>query len=337
MPEKRPRRIVLPGGNGHVGKLIAAYFHGKGDDVVVLSRTAIANPWRMVRWDGLTPGRWARELENADVVINLAGRSVDCRYTTGNRKEILDSRVNSTRVIGQVIGSLAHPPRIWMNMSTATIYRHALDRPMDELTGEIGGGEPDVPATWRFSYEVATRWEQELLTANAPRTRRIALRSAMVMNTDRGGIFDTLLRLVRCGLGGAAASGQQFISWIHGLDFLRAIEFLIERGELNGAINIASPHPLPNREFMAELRAAWGMPIGLPASRWMLELGAFLLRTESELILKSRRVIPGRLSAAGFSFLFPQWRAAVQQLVALRREGLPGDSTARSGAQARSA
>jgi uncharacterized protein (TIGR01777 family) len=293
----------------------------------------------MVRWDGLTRGSWARELENADVVINLAGRSVDCRYTPANRKENQDSRVNSTRVIGEVIRNLAQPPRIWMNMSTATIYRHALDRPMDESTGEIGGGEPDVPATWRFSYVVATRWEQEFLAASTPQTRRIALRSAMVMNTDRGGIFDTLLRLVRCGLGGAAASGQQFISWIHGLDFLRAIDFLIECGELSGAINIASPHPLPNREFMAELRAAWGAPTGLPSRRWMLEVGAFLLRSKTELILKSRRVIPGRLSAAGFSFLFPQWRAAVQQLVARRREGpaLPGDSTARSGLQARRA
>jgi len=323
MSEKKPLRVVIPGGNGHVGTLIAAHFHDKGDDVVVLSRSAIANPWRMVRWDGLTPGSWASELENADVVINLAGRSVDCRYTPPNRKAILDSRTNSTRVIGEVIRSLTHPPRIWMNMSTATIYRHALDRPMDEFTGEIGGGEPDVPAAWRFSYEVARRWELEFFTANTPRTRRIALRSAMVMHTDRGGIFDTLLRLVRCGLGGAAASGQQFVSWIHSLDFLCAVEFLIEHGELTGAINVASPNPIPNREFMAELRAAWGTRIGWPSSRWMLEVGAFLLRTESELILKSRRVVPGRLSAAGFSFLFPQWRAAAQQLVALRRAGPP--------------
>ena len=319
MPNKKTLRIVLPGGTGHVGNLIAQHFHGKGHEVVVLSRKKVQKPWRIVPWDGATSGPWASELEGADLVINVSGRSVDCRYTKKNRQEILDSRIDSTRVIGEAISRLARPPRIWMNMSTATIYRQALDRPADELTGEIGGPHC-VPKSWNFSYEVATRWEQEFFSANTPRTRRIALRSAMVMKADRDGIFATLLRLVRFGFGGTAASGRQFISWIHAEDFLRAIEFLIEHGELNGTINLASPNPVSNREFMAELRAAWGTRIGLPSTKWMLELGAFLLRTETELILKSRCVISARLRAAGFTFLFSDWRSASRHLVSQWRE-----------------
>ena len=186
---------------------------------------------------------------------------------------------------------------------------------MGESTGELGGHEPDAPSTWRFSIDVAASWEREFFSAATPRTRKIALRSAMTMSPDPGGIFDTLLRLVRAGLGGKAASGKQFISWVHEIDFVQAIDFLIGNQNLDGFINICSPCPLPNEEFMRALRRAWGTRIGLPATRWMLEMGAVFLRTETELILKSRRVVPQRLLEAGFRFNFAEWPSAANDLV----------------------
>jgi uncharacterized protein (TIGR01777 family) len=186
---------------------------------------------------------------------------------------------------------------------------------MDEASGEIGGEERDVPSAWRFSIDVATSWEQSFFAANTPNVRKVALRSAMIMSPDRGGVFDQLLRLVRFGLGGAAGSGQQFVSWIHDSDFLRSIDYLIAHEELGGAINLASPNPIPNREFMQALRRVAGAATGLPSTRFMLEVGAWLLRTESELILKSRRVIPGRLLRSGFNFQFPDWVGAARDLV----------------------
>jgi len=310
-----PLRIVLPGGSGQVGTILARYFHAQGHDVVVLARMATPAPWRVVNWDGATLGNWTSELEHADVLINLAGRSVDCRYTPANRRAIKESRIQTTHLLGQAIGHSVHPPRLWMNASTATIYRHALDRPMDEQTGEIGGNELNAPAKWRFSIDVATGWERAFFDALTPKTRKIALRSAMIMSPDRGGVFDTLLRLVRFGLGGTTASGMQFVSWIHDADFLRSIAYLIDRNEIDGPVNIASPNPIPNREFMKALRQAWGTRIGLPAASWMLEIGTIFLRTESELVLKSRRVIPGRLLEAGFRVQFPEWVSAAQNLV----------------------
>jgi uncharacterized protein (TIGR01777 family) len=306
---------VIAGGTGQVGNILGRYFHARGHSVVALSRTTVPSPWRVVAWDGENLRDWANELDGADAVINLAGRSVNCRYNSANRREILESRVKSTRLLGLAIAKLKQPPRVWLNASTATIYRHALDRPMDEITGEIGGHEANAPATWKFSIDVATRWEESFFAAFTPQTRKVALRSAMTMSSDSGGIFDTLLRLVRFGFGGTAGSGKQFVSWIHEEDFARAIEFLLAHEELEGAVNLAAPEPLPNREFMRALREAWGARIGLPAKGWMLEAGAIFLRTETELILKSRRVVPGRLLAAGFQFHFPSWPAASADLV----------------------
>ncbi|HYL62651.1 MAG TPA: TIGR01777 family oxidoreductase [Candidatus Methylomirabilis sp.] len=308
-------RIVIAGANGHVGNVLARYFHSRGDSVVVLARTTYLKPWRVVAWDGEHLREWMKELEGADAVINLVGRSVDCRYSAAHRREILESRVRSTRLLGVAIAKLKNPPRVWLNASTATIYRHALDRAMDERTGEIGGNEADAPATWRFSIEVATKWEESFFAAYTPKTRKVALRSAMIMSPDRGGIFDTLLRLVRFGLGGPAGSGAQYVSWIHEEDFARAIAFLIAQEEIEGAVNVAAPEPLPNREFMLALRRAWGARMGLAAKGWILRVGAVLLRTETELILKSRRVVPGRLLEAGFRFQFPYWRVAAKDLV----------------------
>ena len=203
-----------------------------------------------------------------------------------------------------------------MNASTATIYRHALDRAMDEDTGEIGGNELDCPSSWRFSIDVATSWEAAFFSAATPQTRKIALRSAVTLSADRGGLFAELLWMVRLGAGGTAGSGDQFVSWIHGADFIRSLEFLIDHEEIDGTVNLAAPEPLPNRDFMRALRQAWGMPVGIPAPGPMLALGALFLRTETELILKSRRVVPGRLLRAGFEFQFPKWPEAARDLVA---------------------
>jgi uncharacterized protein len=218
-------------------------------------------------------------------------------------------------VLGEAVGRLSAPPRVWLNSSTATIYRHAFDRPMDEATGEIGGNETDAPRSWGFSIQVAKAWEETFFAAATPGTRKIALRSSVILSPDRGGIFDVPLRLVRFGLGGISGSGRQFVSWIHDVDFARALDFLIAHEELSGVVNVAAPNPLPNCDFMRELRRAWGARIGLPASKWMLEFGAVFLRTETELVLKSRRVVPGRLLASGFEFQFPEWPAAARDLV----------------------
>jgi uncharacterized protein len=311
----RPRKIVLAGGSGQVGQLLARHFHACGDEVTVIARQAASAYGKTVEWDGVSEGPWMAELDGADVLINLAGRSVNCRYNLANRESMMQSRVLSTRALGVAVGRAKRPPPIWMNSSTATIYRHALDRPMDEATGELGINEPGAPSTWNFSISVAKNWEKEFFRAQAPVTRKIALRSAMIMDPTRGGIFDTLLRLVRFGLGGTAASGEQYISWIHGADFLRGIEFLIEHDEMDRVVNVAAPNPLPNREFMRTLRKAWGTPIGLPATRWMLEVGALFMQTETELILKSRRVVAGRLMERGFEFEYPAWNAAAKDLV----------------------
>jgi uncharacterized protein (TIGR01777 family) len=313
-------RIVIPGGNGQVGEMLARHFHEQGHTVMVLARRPAQSPWRAVQWNGRDLDRsWTTELEGADVVINLAGRSVNCRYTPANRREIMESRIETTRLIGRATAQCARPPALWMNASTATIYRHAVDRPMDEASGEIGGREPGIPSTWKFSVDVATAWEREFFAASTPQTRKIALRSAMIMDPARGGIFATLLGLVRAGLGGSAGGGNQFISWIHGQDFIRALEFLISHKELDGVVNVSSPNPLPNRDFMRDLRQAAGVRIGLPATKWMLEIGAFFLRTEIELILKSRRVVPGRLLENGLMFEFPDWSGAARDLVQLRK------------------
>jgi len=308
-------RIVLAGGSGQIGTLLARHFHRSGHQVVVIARSVQSAPWRVIAWDGTTLGDWTGELERAEVLINLAGRSVNCRYTPANRITIKESRFQSTLALGRAIAHLVHPPRLWMNASTATIYRHALDRPMDEDTGEIGGNEQNCPSSWRFSIDVATNWEEAFFSTVTARTRKIALRSAMTMSPDPGGIFAELLRLVRLGLGGTAGSGAQFVSWIHEADFIRSIEYLMTHEEIKGPVNLAAPSPLPNREFMRALRQAWGTRVGLPAPRPVLELGALFLRTETELILKSRRVVPGRLLREGFEFQFSTWPEAARNLV----------------------
>ena len=316
IPTLHPLRIVIPGGSGQVGRVLARHFQQRGHHVVVLTRGPHTAQWETVHWDALTPGIWTEYLEGADVCINLAGRSVNCRYTPENRIEIYNSRIISTRLLGEVIGSLRHPPRIWLNASTATIYRHALDRNMDEKTGELGGGEPGAPDTWNFSIRVAKDWETAFFNAPTPQTRKVAMRSAITFSPEPGNAFAVLSNLVRAGLGGTQGNGRQWVSWIHEDDFARAVEFLIAREDMDGPVNIASPCPERNRDFMATLREAWGMPNGLWAPSPLLKLAAFFMRTETELVLKSRRVVPTRLLEDGFTFAMPHWPRAAEDLVA---------------------
>ncbi|MFF8521792.1 TIGR01777 family oxidoreductase [Streptomyces werraensis] len=315
-------KIVLPGGTGQVGTILDRALSAAGHEVVVLTR----RPRRPgdVAWDGVSLGPWAEAVDGADVVINLAGRSVSCRYTPENLRAMMDSRVDSARVVGEAIASARRPPKVWLQMSTATIYAHRFDAANDEATGVIGGTESGVPDHWAYSVRIAKNWERAQEEATTPGTRKVALRAAMVMSPDRGGVFDVLLRLARLGLGGPVAGGGQYVSWIHDEDFVRAVEFLIAREDVEGAVNLAAPGPLPQREFMRVLRRAWGMPLGLPASRWMAEVGAFVLRSDTELLLKSRRVVSGRLGDAGFTFDWTGWEAAAGDLVRRSRSARAG-------------
>lgn len=301
------RRMVIAGGSGFLGRLVEKYFLALGWEVIVLSRRPRA---RDVYWDGRSIGEWAKTLNGAEAIINLAGRSVNCRYGPKNRQEILESRVESTRAIGEAIAKCSTPPRVWLNASTATIYRHTFGAPWGE-DGEIGGA-PEVKD--EFSIEVARAWERELDLARTPGTRKVALRAAMVLGTGQNSVFPVLRRLARLGLGGKMGDGKQFVSWIHERDFCRALEWIIEHPDLSGPINIAAPNPATNAEMMRQLRRAVGAPIGLPAAEWMLEIGAFLMRTETELILKSRRVIPKRLLKSGFKFEFEEMGQAMRRL-----------------------
>ncbi|GLY32678.1 DUF1731 domain-containing protein [Kineosporia sp. NBRC 101731] len=313
-------KIVIPGGTGQVGGLLRRALMARGDEVTVLSRRPeqLEHGVRHQVWDGRTLGAWADEVDGADAVINLAGRTVSCRYTDENLRQMMHSRVDSTRVVGEAIAKAAVPPRVWLQMSTATIYADARSRhdglPQDETTGTIGGSEPDVPLYWEYSVRIARRWEQEQAAADTPRTRRVALRTAMVMTPDRGGVFDYLSWMTRMRLGGPVAGGQQYVSWIHGDDFVRAVELLLERDDITGPVNLASPGPVSQRDLMHSLRKAWGVRLGLPATRGMAELGALVLRTDTELLLKSRRVVPGRLLEAGFEFRHPVWPEAAGEL-----------------------
>jgi uncharacterized protein len=310
-------KIVIPGGSGHIGGFLGVALVGLGHEVVVLSRRdpCLGAGVRCVRWDGHSVGAWTAEVDGCDAVINLAGRSVSCRYTPANLREMMDSRVASTQIVGEAVAAASRPPRVWLQMSTATIYAHRFDAPNDEAHGIIGGDEPDVPGYWAFSVEIAKTWEATQHRAATPHTRAVALRTAMVMSPDRGGVFDVLLRMARLGLGGPVAGGAQFVSWIHDHDFIRAVSFLLSREDLSGPVNLAAPNPLPQRDLMRALRAAAGVPIGLPATAWMAELGALAIRSDTELLLKSRRVIPTRLLDAGFTFNHPRWPDAARDLV----------------------
>ena len=317
-------KVVIAGGTGQVGGVLRRSLGAAGHEVVVLSRhpgVPLEPGVRHVGWDGRTLGDWAGEVDGADAVVNLAGRSVSCRYTDANLRQMMSSRVDSARVVGAAIAGAASPPATWLQMSTATIYADRSDEPgnpaNDEATGVIGGEEGHTPLYWEYSVRIAQRWEAAQAEADTQATRRVALRTSLVMSPDRGGVFDVLLRMARLGLGGAVAGGRQYVSWIHDADFARAVAFLLE-SDLSGPVVLAAPNPLPQTELMADLRRAWGgwaRLVGLPATAGMAALGAVALRSDTELLLKSRRVVPGRLLDAGFEFAWPTWPAAVADLV----------------------
>lgn len=306
------RRIILGGGSGFLGQLLAKYLQPLGWEPVVLTRTPSPDAkFKEITWDARTIGDWAQSLDDADAVINLAGRSVNCRYNAKNRRAIMDSRVESTRVIGEAIARSANPPRVWLNSSTATIYKHTFGPAHNESSRDFA---TDADAKDEFSVEVARAWEKAFDESLTPRTRKVALRTTIVFGTVEGGVFRILRRLARVGLGGKMGSGKQFVSWIHDEDFCRAVEWILEHDELSGPINMAAPCPLTNAEMMATFRRVCGIPFGLPATEWMLAVGAFFLRTETELLLKSRRVVPGKLLASGFQFRFPTMEEALRNL-----------------------
>jgi uncharacterized protein (TIGR01777 family) len=297
-------KIVLAGGSGFIGQMLTAHFTGKGDEVVVLTRgsSCIKNNVKYVNWNGAGIGNWLAELEESDVLINLTGKSVNCRYNDKNKKEILSSRINATNILGEVLGMLKYPPKIWINTASATIYRYADDRPQDEYTGELGTG---------FSVDVCKQWEAAFFKQETPDTRKVGLRIAITLGSN-GGVVPYYLNLAKFGLGGRQGSGKQYFSWIHESDITGVIDFLIAHEELERVFNVAAPNSVQNSELMNIVRAVVKAPFGLPATKWMLEIGARLLNTETELILKSRWVIPTRLLAAGYIFKVPSIKEAIQ-------------------------
>lgn len=314
------KKIIIAGGTGFIGQGLVRYF-GRDNQVLVLTRQikeATNNRNRFdslsqkdlkqvhfLKWDGKTTGDWAKELEGADLVINLAGKSVNCRYTEFNKKEILESRVDSVKAIGAAILNCKVPPKLWINASSATIYRHAMDRPQDEYTGELGSG---------FSVDVCKEWERSFYEQECPSTRRVALRMAITLGS--GGVLIPYFNLLKFGLGGKQGPGGQRYSWIHITDSFRIIEWIDSHNEMQGTYNCSSPNPVTNKEFMLALRRLTGNRMGLPVSSRMLKIGAWLIGTDAELVLKSRWVLPSRLLESGFHFKYPLLADAFEEILA---------------------
>ena len=300
------KKIVLTAANGFLGQHLLEHL-SENYEILALVRKAQAPKGRVryAVWDGETPGDWQLELEGAYAVINLAGRSVDCRYTERNKRAIFDSRLNTTRLIGEAIESCVEPPRIWLNAASATIYRHSLDIPMTEAAGEYGEG---------FSVDVCRQWERTFYEFAHPDLRQVALRTTIVLGVD-GGAFVPLLRLVKMGMGGTQGIGDQMFSWIHIDYFCRAIEFILKNEVLSGPVNIGVPFPDHNRSLMRLLRKAYGRRFGLNLGSGLLKFGARIIRTETELIVKSRYVVPEKLLQAGFEFQYARLEEALPALV----------------------
>jgi len=301
------KKIVLAGGNGYLGTVLAGYYKDKAEEIVILSRheKQTEGNVRTVTWDGKTAGKWTAELVNADMLVNLCGKNVNCRYTEKNKAEIFASRLLPTELLRQVIHDLYEPPRLWINLSSATIYRHAEDRPQDEMTGEIGTG---------FSVDVCNAWEAAFYKHETPKTRKVALRMGIVLGRSDS-VFPRLLNLVKLGMGGMQGNGEQYVSWVHELDAARSTEWLMDHTELDGIFNCTAPFPVKNAELMHIIRKTYGLPLGLPAPKWLLEIGSVVIGTETELILKSRWVFPKRLLDSGFKFEFATANTAVKDIL----------------------
>ena len=292
------KKIVLAGGTGFIGQYLERTYTNQGYIVHIISRQPGQISWN-------DEAAMVDALENAGMVINLAGKSVNCRYNEKNKREIYESRTRTTEALVKAIGKCQNPPELWINSSTATIYRHAEDRPMTEATGELGTG---------FSVDVGKAWEDVFFRLNLPKTRQIALRLAIVLGAD-GGVMEPYINMVRFGLGGKQGEGKQMFSWIHIEDVYRIIEFLKQRKDLSGIFNASSPNPVTNKELMEQMRKVMGRRKGLPAPEWMLEMGAVFIGTETELILKSRWVVPERLERAGFRFSYDRLDRALWQIL----------------------
>lgn len=299
------KKVILAGGSGFLGKCIIDHFKSNAQ-IIVLTRGEPHNNENVqyVQWDGRTLGTWSELFEGTDVLINLNGKSVDCRYTERNKKLIYSTRLASTEVLGKAIQQCKYPPKLWINSSSATIYRHALDRPMDEETGDIGMG---------FSVDVCQQWEKTFNSIQTVSTRKVAIRTAIVLGKG-GGALKPLRNLAKLGVGGKQGPGNQYFSWIHEQDFVNIIDFISEHGELNDELNVSNPNPITNEHIMRALRKAVNVPFGIPMPSWLLEFGAMLIGTETELVLKSRRVVPKRLLDAGYEFQFTNIENALADL-----------------------
>ncbi|SFD75724.1 TIGR01777 family oxidoreductase [Flavobacterium phragmitis] len=299
-------KLIIASGTGFLGQVLVHHFKNKFEEIVILTRgkAETIDGIKYVHWNARTFTGWEKELENATVLINLAGKSVDCRYTKKNKKEILWSRIDSTKILNKAVLNCKNPPKHWLNSSTATIYRFSLDKQMDEVDGEIGND---------FSINVALSWEKAFFKTETPNTLKTALRTSIVLGKN-GGAFIPLKALAKIGFGGKQGKGNQFVSWIHEDDFANAVDFIIEK-EMTGVINIVSPTPIRNIDFMQKLRKAVGFPFGIPLNKFFLEIGSFLIRTETELVLKSRNVVPKRLLENGFEFKFGEIDEAFQDLI----------------------
>ena len=299
-------KLIIVAGTGFLGQVLLNHFKNKFEEIVILTRgkSKTANGIKYVNWNAKTFSGWENELENATILINLAGKSVDCRYTKENKKEILLSRIESTKVLNKAILQCAKPPKHWLNSSTSTIYRFSLDKEMDEVDGEIGND---------FSMNVAQSWEKSFFKTETPATLKTALRTSIVLGKN-GGALIPLKTLAKMGFGGKQGKGNQLISWIHEADFARAIAFIIEK-EITGVVNIVSPKPIENKNFMSLLRKAVGRSFGIPISETLLKFGSVIIRTEPELVLKSRNVIPKRLQENGFQFEFDTLEKTLKDLI----------------------
>ena len=303
----KTQKIVIAGGAGFLGKNLIEYFQDKDHQLVMLTRgqNEVRHGIQFIHWDGQSLGNWTKALEEADVLINLSGKSVDCRYTEANKAEIYGSRLDTTRVLGLALIKAKNGPKVWLNAASATIYRHTEDRAMTEKNGDYGHG---------FSVDVCQKWERMFYSFDLPSVRKVALRTTIVLGTE-GSAFQPLSQLARVGLGGRQGNGRQMFSWIHVYDFCRAVDFLIHQNTLEGPVNIGSTNAVSNAQLMATLRASLGIDFHINLKKWMLEIGALLIRTQPELVLKSRWIDPEKLRLAGFQWEFPTIDKAVNDLL----------------------
>jgi uncharacterized protein len=300
------RTVVLAGASGFIGGYFRARFGQDGWTVRTIGRKG-ARSSPSATWDD-DDVRLARVLDGAELLVNLAGRSVSCRYSKRNKAAILSSRLDTTRALGRALALCPQPPSTWLNASTGTIYRNAVDHPQSERDGELGTG---------FSVDVARAWEAELEAAVTPSTRKIPLRISIVLGRG-GGALRPFANLARLGLGGRMGPGTQKFSWIHVEDLYRCVRFLHARKDITGPVNVASPDVVDNRELMRMVRRAYGARFGIPTPAWLLRLGAVLIRTETELVLKSRWVQPEKLLDAGFVYSQPELGRALQHIAKAR-------------------